>query len=730
MLKKIGRTLEQINPWHFVWISVVSSELFSAGLNALQSWLLWGSISIDLLKIGAIDALFVPLIVAPLAIYFVRHTAELRTMNDRLLHEAEVRRQVENALLSSESRYRVIVQNQAEFVVRYLPGGILTFINDTLCSYLNMKREDLLGKSYFPFLHDEDRESFVRNIESLDTRNPSITAEARVVLPDGRTAWHKWSHSAIFDDRGAITEYQATGRDVTESKRMEEALRESEERYRRLFETESDAIFMMESDGSRIIDANPAAEKLYGYSREEFQRMGAAELSSDPERTRQSILDQDTQIPLRMHRRKDGAVFAAQIKVSFFDYQGRKVLVAAIRDISELQRAEEEKGKLEAQLLQSQKMEAIGQLAGGVAHDFNNVLTAIIGYGSILEMKMAANDPLRINVDQILESAGRAAQLTHSLLAFSRKQVLNMKPTRLNRIVAGQEKFLRRIIGEDIEMKTILRGDTVILADGGQIEQVLMNLATNARDAMPKGGKLIIETDLLEMTEAFIHTHGFGQRGSYAVISVTDTGTGMDEETKQKIFEPFFTTKEVGRGTGLGMAIVYGIINQHKGYINVNSQVGRGTTFTIYLPVHSGLEETGEMAAARMPVDIGTETILLAEDDATLRTFFRNILIEHGYTVIVAEDGEEAIRKFVAWKDDVRLCVVDMIMPKKSGKEVYEAIQKVKPGMKVLFSSGYTAEKVLQEDLPAASEFVAKPASPREYLNKIRGVLDSTAQQS
>jgi PAS domain S-box-containing protein len=409
------------------------------------------------------------------------------------------------------------------------------------------------------------------------------------------------------------------------------------------------------------------------------------------------------------------------------DPQGAPIAIATVsRDITERKNAEEERQRLQSQLIQAQKMESIGQLAGGVAHDFNNILTAIIGYGSILQLKMAAHDPLRTNVDQILESAGRAANLTNSLLAFSRKQVLNVKPIHLNGIIAGQEQFLRRIIGEDIEMRTILRGDAVIMADRGQIEQVLMNLATNARDAMPKGGHLTVETDLLEITEAAVSAHGIGAPGTYAVISVTDTGLGMDEEAKQKIFEPFFTTKEVGRGTGLGMAIVYGIVKQHKGYVTVDSQVGKGATFKIYLPLHRGQVEQKEKAPAVSPGMTGTETILLAEDDATLRTFFRNILTDHGYTVVVAEHGEEAIRKFAERKDEIQLMVVDMIMPKKSGREVFDAVQAMKPGTKVIFSSGYTADKVRREGLPAGSEFIAKPASPQEYLKKIREVLDST----
>jgi signal transduction histidine kinase len=432
--------------------------------------------------------------------------------------------------------------------------------------------------------------------------------------------------------------------------------------------------------------------------------------------------------------RRDGTVrWLKERSQTFFEGEGdarRPVrTVGAVLDITERRRAEEEHERLQAQLFQSQKMESVGQLAGGIAHDFNNILAAIIGYGNLLQMKIPVNDPLRYNVDHMLESAERAAQLTHSLLTFSRKQVLKIKPTHLNGIIAGQGQFLRRIIGEDVEIKSILRGDAVIMADSGQIEQVLMNLATNARDAMPRGGQLTVETDLLEITDAFISAHGFGIPGPYAVISVTDTGIGMDEEAKQKIYEPFFTTKEVGRGTGLGMAIVYGIVKQHKGYINVSSQVGKGTTFKIYLPVHSGQVEQREKSPAASPVMTGTETILLAEDDAALRKFFTNVLTEYGYTVVVAENGEEAIRKFFERMDEIQLCVVDMIMPKKSGREVFEAVQKMKPGTKVIFSSGYTADKVQQEGLPAGSEFIAKPAPPQQFLKKIREVLENSLKK-
>ncbi|MEK7196519.1 MAG: ATP-binding protein, partial [Nitrospirota bacterium] len=384
-----------------------------------------------------------------------------------------------------------------------------------------------------------------------------------------------------------------------------------------------------------------------------------------------------------------------------------------------------EKTKLEDQLRQSQKMEAVGQIAGGIAHDFNNILTAIIGYASITQMKMREDDPLRHNVDQVLVSAERAANLTQGLLAFSRKQISNPTLVNLNELIEKIEKFLRRVIGEDIEFQTILTDkDITVMADHGQIDQALMNLATNARDAMPKGGLLTIETGTVEIDEEYIKAHGYGKAGTYALISVTDSGIGMDEKTREKIFEPFFTTKEVGKGTGLGLSIVYGIIKQHAGYINCYSEPGKGTTFRIYLPlIKTALKEV-------QPVEViepagGTETILLAEDEENVRELTRIVLEEYGYKVIEAIDGEDAVNKFMENKDRIGLLLLDVIMPQKSGKEAYDRIAKIKPGIKVLFTSGYPADFIHREEITEQGlSFVSKPISPTALLKKVREVLD------
>ncbi len=384
-----------------------------------------------------------------------------------------------------------------------------------------------------------------------------------------------------------------------------------------------------------------------------------------------------------------------------------------------------ERKKLESQLLHSQKMEAVGQLAGGVAHDFNNILSAIMSYGYLLRNKLRDDEQSRDNIDKILLLSDRAAHIIQGLLAFSRKQHFEFVPVKLNNTIRNIEKLLAKFIGEDVGLRTRLTNkEPAIIADKTQIEQIIMNLATNARDAMPEGGSFTIETEVVEIDENFIKTHGYGEPGIYALLSVTDKGTGMDEETKQKIFEPFFTTKEVGKGTGLGLSIIYGIVKQHNGYINVYSEPGKGATFRIYFPI---IKAAAEKEKAKDLPDLSgkAEAILLAEDEPAVRDSIRKILEEFGYKVIDAEDGEDAVEKFAEHKDEIELLILDVVMPRKNGKETFEEIRKLKPGIKVLFTSGYTADiiqrrKILKEDVI----FISKPILPNKFLAKIREVLE------
>lgn len=381
--------------------------------------------------------------------------------------------------------------------------------------------------------------------------------------------------------------------------------------------------------------------------------------------------------------------------------------------------------KLEEQYLQAQKMEAIGQLAGGIAHDFNNILTAIIGYGNLLKLKAAGDTVLKRYADNILGCSDRAANLIKGLLAFSKKQVHDPKPTDLHDMIGGAEKMLRRIIGEDIEFSLIFsKTSLVVNADSGQFIQVLMNLATNARDAMPKGGKLTIRTQPVEIDDATMEMGGLTGSRNYALVTFEDTGVGMDESTVENIFDPTFTTKDAGKGSGLGLATVYGIIKQQKGVVTVHSNPGSGTTFNIYLPLVDSPLRADEKIRP-YPLLRGTETILLCEDEPDIRKFIREVLESNGYSVIEARDGEEAIEAFRYHREKISLVILDVIMPKKSGKDVHDMILEINPFIKTIFMSGYTSDILQKEGLTeSTARCIFKPIEINNLLTEVRRTLD------
>jgi two-component system cell cycle sensor histidine kinase/response regulator CckA len=360
-----------------------------------------------------------------------------------------------------------------------------------------------------------------------------------------------------------------------------------------------------------------------------------------------------------------------------------------------------------------------------VAHDFNNILSAIIGYGHLALTKLGKDEPLRQTIEQMLKASERAATLTQTLLSFSRKQTVNPTLLDLNELVRRFEHFLLRLIREDITLIVRSADEALsVMADSSQIEQVIMNLVTNARDAMPDGGRLTIEAQRVELDEGFVSAHGPAMAGKYALLSVSDNGIGMDARTQEKIFEPFFTTKEQGKGTGLGLSMVYGIVKRHNGIIHVYSGPGKGATVNIYLPLVTSAVENRE---EQEPDSVrgGTETILIAEDDDTLRMLAREILEGSGYTVIDAVNGEDAVRKFLADKDVIQLVILDGIMPKKNGKEAFEEMRASRPDIKALFTSGYAEDIFTKNGIPTAgSDFIQKPMTPTDLLRKVREALD------
>jgi len=518
--------------------------------------------------------------------------------------------------------------------------------------------------------------------------------------------------------------------DITEQKKAEGLLRESEERYKRLLESVTDYIYTVEICDGKVVSTRhgPGCLTVTGYTKEEFESDKNLWYRIIFEEDRKAVIEQAEKIlsgrfvqPIE-HRiiHRDGSVRWVRNTPAFIHRDKEGNLIAydgLIEDITERKRLEEE-------LRHAQRMETIGQLVGGLAHEFNNIITAIIGYAHLLLMRMGEDDPLRIYVNQIYASIERAVTLTEGLLVFSRKQAINLSPVDINLVVRRVEDLLLRIIGEDIELITIPADrDLTVMANSTQIEQVLMNLATNARDAMPEGGVLTITTEPFEMDNEFIGRYGYGRPGMYALISVTDTGIGMDEKTAARIFEPFFTTKEPGKGTGLGLSVVYGIVKQHNGYITLESEVGKGTRFRIYLPlIKAGAEDVRRVGPVAME---GEEAILVADDDEGVRGFISEILQRFGYEVIEAIDGEDAINRFREKADRLDLLILNIVMPKMDGKKVYNEIRKIRPDIRTIFMSGYPVDIIRGEEiLEEGLDFIAKPISPKELLRKVREVLE------
>jgi len=508
---------------------------------------------------------------------------------------------------------------------------------------------------------------------------------------------------------------------LLKQKTAQEALSISEARLRAILDSAKDTIFIKDK-GLRYVVVNRAMSELFGIPVEKI--VGGSDRDLFPPNMAGHIGQIDSRVlhgetieeELARPIRDMDRIFHT-IKAPLRNGAGEIAGLCGIaRDVTE-------RKHLESQLLQSQKMEAVGTLAGGVAHDFNNLLSAIMGYASLLQMKMDKDNPLFAYASHILTSSEKAAALTRSLLAFSRKQVINLRPVAINDTIEKVHRLLERLIPEDVEFRIERSSERLIaLADPGQLDQVIMNLVTNARDAMPRGGKLTIATERVTVGSDFIASQGYGKPGEYAVIIISDTGIGMDRKILEKIFEPFFTTKGVGRGTGLGLAIVYGIVNQHNGYIDVRSRPGEGSVFSVYLPL-VWLEPADEEAPAR--ISGGTETILIAEDNADLCKLSVSVLEDHGYTVLAATDGSMAVETFREHKGAISLVILDVVMPKMNGKEVFDAIRTLDPSIKVIYTSGYT-DDILEEKGVANKkyDFLGKPITPATLLTKIREVLD------
>ncbi len=515
--------------------------------------------------------------------------------------------------------------------------------------------------------------------------------------------------------------------EIAERRHTETQLRDSEQRYRLLFEDSPLPMEVFDPETLAYLAVNTAAAELYGYSPEEFRRMTLLDIRPPEEAAAftkylETVKTADSYSGAFLTRHKSGRLIAIEASIRTVEFGGRKARLKLVTDISE-------KKRLETQLQQLQKMEAVGRLAGGIAHDFNNILMVILGYSDSILHKLDDADPNRAKVSEIQAAAQRAANLTSQLLAFSRKQILQTQTVQLNGVVSNISQMLRRLLGEDIEISLELDEDLgQILADPTQLEQVLVNLSVNARDAMPQGGQLVIETRNIELDEQSASLEGV-RSGKYVLLVVNDTGCGMDEATKCRVFEPFFTTKEVGKGTGLGLSMVLGVVQQSGGTVTVYSEVGLGTTFRIYLPrVDAPVAQAAELPESNL-LAAATETggtILLVEDEKQLRTLAREVLKEAGYTVLEASNGKEALRIANTLAAPPSLLLTDVVMPEMSGLELGAQLHKKWPGLAVVYTSGYTDHALLgRSGLRPDMPFLQKPYMPGSLLEQVASVLDT-----
>jgi len=631
---------------------------------------------------------------------------------------------------------RPILKEQPTAVVTYITAFDETrnrlYISPQIEAMLGFSADEWLGDPGLVLkqLHPDDRERVLAEVfQSRDTGKP-FCSEYRLLARDGHIVWVRDEAIVMRDEVGRPCFMQGLLLDISEQKRKEEMLQKNESKFRTIFERVAVGIALVSIDG-QLVESNPALREMLRYDEEELRNRVFNEFTHPEDAAIDVDLDQELIAGKRDHYqiekrfiRKDGGVVWCQLNVSLVrgGEEERPFTICMVEDITERKR-------LETQFFQSQKMETIGRLAGGIAHDFNNLLTVIKGYTQLSLSQIQEGDPCRENIEEIKGAAERAAELTNQLLTFSRRQILDMKVLDLNTIVRGLEKMMGRIIGEDIEMITVL-DDRLgrVKTDPSQIEQVILNLVVNARDAMPAGGKLAIETANMVLDETYARTHIGVTPGSYEMLSVSDTGCGMSPEIKELIFEPFFTTKEEGKGTGLGLSTIYGIVRQSGGNIWVYSEPGRGTTFKIYLP---RVEEETDVLPVQDDTDHlpkGNETVLLVEDDSSLRALAARVLRYQGYKVLEATNGHEAIG--VArenTQERIHLLLTDVVMPYMGGRELVKRMKTLHSEIRVLFISGYTDHAITYHaGLKPGTPFLQKPFSPTALAKKVREVLDQT----
>jgi len=675
-----------------------------------------------------------------------RQVSELIRERDTLLHTQLRHRQLSDelrakdrearlALAASEAKYRQVVQTIQEVIFTTDAAGLWSFLNPAWTAITGFNVEESLGRPLFEFLEQEDARNMRAQFQRLmATRTPYLRHEGRWRTRNGTHRWIEMRLQVGYSPSGEIEGTSGVLADVTDRRRAEDALRQSEEYFRSLIENSADMMAVLNADAT-IRYVSPATERVLGWKPEEW--IGADALSRlhpDELTAGRAILNElqdesgGTRTVEARLRHADGSWRQLEVTCrNLLLTRGVEGFVINAHDVTERQRAERALRESEELLLRTQKMDAIGRLAGGVAHDFNNLLTAIQGHSELLLADLDADSPVRPDLHEIRDAAGRATSLTRQLLAFSRRQVMQPRVLDVNSVVHDMEKMFRRVIGEDIQLVTeLMPAAGCVRADPAQIEQVLLNLIVNARDAMPRGGRVTVATSRHEV-DSVESVEGELAAGSYVELTVRDTGVGMAEAVAAHAFEPFFTTKAPGQGTGLGLSTVYGIVKQSGGHVSLTSKPDAGTEIRVLLP---HLEESAEpvktepMRAATTRSN-GMEVVLLVEDEKAVRDLTLRILKRQGYQVIVASNGREALELLQKETGRIDLLLTDVVMPELNGQDLAERVRAARPGIPVIFMSGYNEEAVLRHGvLAAGTAFIEKPFSPAGLVERIRATLD------
>jgi two-component system, cell cycle sensor histidine kinase and response regulator CckA len=631
-------------------------------------------------------------------------------------------KRAENAVRESEERFRTAFQTSPDpAAISRLSDGVFIEANDGFTELSGFTREEVIGKSALEVSMWHDQRDRDRLIAGLNERGYVKNLEALFCQKDGSVRAGLMSARILI--LGGEPHILSVTRDVEDWKKAEQALRQSEEKYRRLFEESRDAVYITTREGS-LVDANQAFLDLFGFSREEARNMdilqiytGAADRKRFQEEIERKGSLKDYEVSFR---KKDGTKIEGLLTSTLRRDKDGKVLgyQGLLRDVTD-------RNRLQRQLTQAQKMEAIGTLAGGIAHDFNNLLQAILGYSDLLLMKKPAGDPDRTKLEVIQHAARDGADLVSRILMFSRKAESKMRPVDLNKEIRRVEKLLRRTLPRMIQIDLVLGEDLRIIdADPAQIEQVLLNLGVNAQHAMPDGGQLLIETKNVSLNDEYLQKHLGATPGHFVLLTISDTGVGMEPDVLDRIYEPFFTTKANAEGTGLGLSVVHGIVSQHGGYIRCYSEPGKGASFKIYFPI-SSCESIPDLTVTREMPAFGTETVLLVDDDDRIRETGRQLIEMSGYKVLIAHSGEEALETYTSHRAEISLIILDLIMPGMGGSRCLKELMRIEPNVAVLVASGYSENGLtVGEQIAGARGFIRKPYDAKEILGAIRKVLD------